>query len=54
MTIEELESAVRRLSPEELSAFSRWFQEFHADAWDRQIEQDALADGEKVPGTVYS
>ncbi len=40
MSVEELESAVSGLSAAELFRFSQWFEEFMADAWDRQIEQD--------------
>lgn len=40
MSVKELESAVANLSREELSQFSRWFEEFQADAWDEQIERD--------------
>lgn len=43
MSVQELESAVTRLTPEELSAFSQWFEEYLADKWDREIERDALA-----------
>lgn len=43
MSLKELENAVAQLSPGELDAFSQWFEEFLADAWDRQIEQDAQA-----------
>ena len=43
MSIQEIENAVANLSPEELSAFSGWFEEFVADQWDRQIERDATA-----------
>ena len=43
MNIEELESAVSGLSAAELTKFSQWFEEFMADQWDRQIEQDALS-----------
>ena len=32
-----------RLSRDELAAFSQWFEEFIADAWDRQIEDDVRA-----------
>ena len=42
-TIKEIESAVRKLSREELSAFRSWFTEFDAEAWDKQFEQDAKA-----------
>ena len=40
MSLQELETAVAKLPPEELAAFSRWFEEFIADAWDRRIEED--------------
>jgi uncharacterized membrane protein YccC len=43
MSIQEIENAVAKLSPEELSVFSGWFEEYVADQWDRQIERDAAA-----------
>jgi len=43
VSVHELESAVARLTPEELSTFSRWFEEYVADRWDREIEKDMLA-----------
>jgi hypothetical protein len=43
MSVEELERLVSGLSAAELDRFSRWFEEFMADQWDRQIEQDMLA-----------
>jgi hypothetical protein len=43
MSVQELETAVSRLSREELDKFSAWFEEFLADAWDKQIEQDIQA-----------
>ena len=42
-TIAEIEDAVRRLSPEDLAAFRQWFVQLDAEAWDRQIEEDAAA-----------
>ena len=41
--VEKIEDEVRALSAEELAAFRKWFREFDADAWDREIEADALA-----------
>jgi hypothetical protein len=41
--VNELERQIQGLSPEELADFRRWFAEFDADAWDRQIEADAQA-----------
>ena len=43
MTIQEIEQAIHKLSPEELAAFRRWFAEFDAEAWDRQFEKDVAA-----------
>ena len=43
MSIEEIESVVSSLPAGELARFSQWFEEFMADQWDRQIEQDALS-----------
>ena len=49
--VEKIEQEVLALSPAELDAFRKWFIEFDAEAWDRQIEEavhagklDALAD----------
>jgi len=38
--IENIEREVQKLTPAELEAFRRWFYEFDAQAWDRQIEED--------------
>ncbi len=43
MSRQELESAVKQLSSEELAAFASWFEEYLADAWDRRIEDDIRA-----------
>jgi len=43
MSVEELESVVSSLPAAELARFSQWFEEFMADQWDRQIEQDMVA-----------
>ncbi|MCX7016894.1 MAG: hypothetical protein NTW86_30770 [Candidatus Sumerlaeota bacterium] len=42
-TVEEIEEAVRRLGPDEMTAFRRWFAEFEAELWDRQFEDDAAS-----------
>lgn len=42
-TVQELEAAVQRLSPDERAAFRAWFAEFDAKEWDQQIEADAAA-----------
>jgi hypothetical protein len=43
VSLQEVESAVRLLPAEELTAFARWFEEYLADAWDRRIEADIAA-----------
>jgi hypothetical protein len=43
MSVIELEQAISRLSPEELSRFAEWFEEFMSDEWDKQIERDVAA-----------
>lgn len=43
MNISDLQKIVSQLTPDELVAFSNWFQEFLADVWDRKIEADILA-----------
>jgi hypothetical protein len=41
--VEKVEKSVRQLTPEQLVEFSRWFEQYIADKWDRQIEADAGA-----------
>ncbi len=41
--IEQIESDIQGLSPQELADFRRWFAEFDAVAWDGQFESDANA-----------
>jgi hypothetical protein len=43
MSVEELHAAVAKLPPDELGRFSRWFEDFMADLWDRQIERHIRA-----------
>jgi hypothetical protein len=42
-TIDDIERAIQRLSPEELAAFRAWFAEFDAQAWDLQLAEDTAA-----------
>lgn len=42
-TVQEIQKAVRQLSPEDLAAFRAWFDEFDASVWDRQLEEDVVA-----------
>jgi len=41
--VEKLELLIKSLSPQELAKFRKWFAEFDAQIWDRQIEADAAA-----------
>ena len=41
--VEELEQAVRELSPEQLAEFRRWFADFDARLWDAELEADVAA-----------
>ena len=43
MSVKEIEAAVSGLAPADLVKFSVWFEEFQADAWDRQLEKDVAA-----------
>jgi len=40
-TAQEIEQAVAQLPEPELERFRSWFEEFDAEAWDRQFEKDA-------------
>ena len=42
-TVEDLEKAVSKLTPDELARFRAWFETFDADRFDRRIERDAKA-----------
>ncbi len=42
-SVPEIESAVSKLSRQELLAFRDWFSEFDAAAWDKQFEADVAA-----------
>ena len=41
--VQLLEKEVKKLGRSDLARFRTWFQEFDADAWDRQFEQDAAS-----------
>ena len=41
MTLKEMEFAVTNLSRKELDEFMAWLEEYYANAWDKQIEEDA-------------
>ena len=41
--LEEIESAITRLPPDELAKLRDWFEEFASQQWDAQIERDPKA-----------
>lgn len=43
MSISEIEQAITELSPEELARLRAWFDEYYAEVWDKQIEDDLKA-----------
>lgn len=42
-TLQDIEQAIKQLSPEELAAFRNWFAEFDAEVWDQKFEADVAA-----------
>ncbi|MFL4969186.1 MAG: hypothetical protein ACJ8EU_10700 [Xanthobacteraceae bacterium] len=42
-TVEDIERAVSRLTPDELARFRVWFETFEANRFDEKIERDARA-----------
>ena len=40
-TVEDIEKAVSKLSPDELARFRAWFDQFEATRFDEKIERDA-------------
>ena len=41
--VKSIEKAVESLPPAELAEFRRWFAEFDAALWGKQIEKDAVS-----------
>ena len=42
-TVEDIQSAVSKLSRRELAEFEEWFEEYIDDIWDKQFEEDVKA-----------
>jgi hypothetical protein len=40
MDIQEIETAITELPPSQVAELAAWFEQFHAQLWDAQIEQD--------------
>jgi hypothetical protein len=43
MNVKEIERAIANLPPAEIAELAHWFEEFHAQIWDQQIERDLKA-----------
>jgi hypothetical protein len=41
--LQEIEQAIRQLSPEDLDHLRTWLTEFDAQAWDQKLEKDVAA-----------
>lgn len=41
--VKKIGREIQEFSPAELAAFRKWFREFDAESWDRQIEEDVQA-----------
>jgi hypothetical protein len=42
MDVKEIESAIADLPPADIAELAKWFEEFHAQIWDQQIERDLI------------
>lgn len=43
MSVKEIETAITQLSPTELADLMAWLAEYHAQEWDKQIEENLEA-----------
>jgi hypothetical protein len=43
MDVKEIESAIAQLPPTKVVELAKWFEEFHAELWDKQLEEDVKA-----------
>jgi hypothetical protein len=43
MSVKEIEIAVSKLPEDEVWEFAKWFEEFQAALWDKEIEEDIKA-----------
>ena len=43
MSVKEIEAAIARLPAIELAELMTWLEEYHAQVWDKQIEDDLEA-----------
>ena len=43
MDVKEIETAISQLPPAQVAELADWFAQFHAELWDKQIEEDLKA-----------
>lgn len=43
MSAKEIELAITKLPDDELKSLAKWFEEFQAARWDKEIEEDVAA-----------
>ncbi len=43
MSLEKIKQEILQLSEDDFNIFLKWYEEFKADLWDKQIEEDILA-----------
>jgi hypothetical protein len=43
MDVKEIEGAIAQLPPTKVAELAEWFEEFHAQLWDKQLEEDVKA-----------
>ncbi len=43
MDVKEIETAITELPASEVAKLAAWFEKFHAQLWDAQVEQDLKA-----------
>jgi hypothetical protein len=43
MDVKEIESAIAKLPAAEIAELAKWFAEYHAQQWDKEIEGDLKA-----------
>jgi hypothetical protein len=41
MDVQEIETAIAQLPRAQVAELAEWFEQFHAQLWDHQIEQDS-------------
>ena len=43
-TVQEIETAIQKLKPQEIREVADWLQELREELWDKQIDADAKAE----------